>query len=181
MIDYLVDHHSKMLGHPFAIQLDTKALNEAGIAPDTPITKSLKGVSLRSAPDLLLRDLKLTWIIDDEVLLVTTPEEAENHLTTRVFDVADMVVCRDRKGKLWDDHDSLISSIKSTVLPRTWDDVGGPGSMAPADFGTARALIICQTYRAHCEIADALAEIRVVAKKTRDLGPPFKKKPSPLR
>ena len=49
VIDYLKDHHSQKAGHPFDIQLDTKALNDAGIAPDTPVTKCLKGISLRSA------------------------------------------------------------------------------------------------------------------------------------
>ena len=51
-------------------------------------------------------------------------------------------------------------------MPTTWDDVGGPGSIAPGDFGTARALIVSQTYRAHGEIADMLANLRAVAKKT---------------
>ena len=69
------------------------------------------------------------------------------------------MVCRDSKGKLWDDYDSLIDLIKSTVYPTTWDDVGGPGSIAPANLGTAKALVITQTYHVHCRIADTLAKI----------------------
>ena len=130
--------------------------------------------------DLLLKDLQLTWIIDHEVLLVTTPEEAENRLTTKVLDVADLVVCRDSKGKLWNDYDSLIDAIKSTVMPTTWDDVGGPGSVAPADFGTAKALIVHQTQRVHGAIADMLADLRAVAKKTPDVGPPVRDKTEPV-
>ncbi len=63
VIDYLKDYHSQMLGHPIEIQLDTKALNDAGIAPDTPVTKNLKGITLRSALRLLLKELQLTYII----------------------------------------------------------------------------------------------------------------------
>jgi hypothetical protein len=179
-VDYLKDYYSKVLGNPFEIQLDTKALNDAGIAPDTPVTKRLNGISLRSALDLLLHDLQLTWIIDHEVLLITTPEEAENRLTTKVLDVSDLVVCRDSKGKSWEDYDRLIAAIKSTVMPTTWDDVGGPGSMAPGDFGTARALIVSQTQRVHGKIAAMLAELRAVAKKTPDLGPPVREKDAPI-
>jgi hypothetical protein len=174
VLDYLKDYHSQKLGHPFEIQLDNKALIDAGIAKDTPVTTNLKGISLRSALDLMLRELQLTWTIDDEVLLITTPEEAENRLTTKVLDVADLVVCRDSKGKLWDDYDLLIDLIKSTVLPTTWDDVGGPGAIAPANLGTAKALVVSQTYRAHHEIADTLAKLRAIAKKTPDAGPPVR-------
>ncbi len=174
VIDFLVDCHSHKLGHRFEIQIDTKALSDAGIAPDTPMTKSLKGVSLRSALNLMLKDLNLTWTIDNEVLLITTPEEAENRLTTKVLDVADLVVCRDSKGKLWNDYDSLIDMIKSTVSPTTWDDVGGPGSICPADTGSAKALVISQTYLVHDRVADMLAKLRAIAKKTPEAGPPVR-------
>ena len=71
VIDYLKDYHR------IEIQIDTKALNDVGIDPTTPITKNLKGISLRSALKLMLRELELTYVIQDEVLLITTPEEAE--------------------------------------------------------------------------------------------------------
>jgi hypothetical protein len=182
VLDYLADYHSQKVGHPFQIKLDNKALTDAGIAKDTPVTTNLKGISLRSALNLMLRDLNLTWTIKDEVLLITTPEEAENNLTTKVLDVADLVVCRDSKGKLWNDYDSLIDMIKSTVMPTTWDDVGGPGSICPADMGSAKALVICETYFVHGQIADMLAKLRTVAKKTPDAGPPVRDKaPAPAR
>jgi len=91
-IDYLKDYHSQLLQRPIEIQLDTKALNDAGIAPDQPVTKNLKGITLKSALKLLLKDLQLTYIIQNEVLLITTPEEAENRLSTKVYPVADLVV-----------------------------------------------------------------------------------------
>jgi hypothetical protein len=179
VVDYLKDYHSQKLGHPFEIKLDNKALNDAGIAPDTPVTTNLKGISLRSALDLVLRELQLTWTIDDEVLLITTPEEADNRLITKVLDVADLVVCRDSKGKLWNDYDSLIDMIKSTVYPTTWDDVGGPGSICPGDVGTAKALVIFQTCRVHHGVVELLAKIRAIAKKTPDAGLPVRDKKPP--
>ncbi len=176
VVDYLKDFHSQKLGHGFEIRIDNKALSEAGIAKDTAVTMNLKGISLQSALNLMLRELELTWTIENEVLLITTPEEAENRLTAKVLDVADLVVCRDSKGKLWDDYDSLIDLIKSTVAPTKWDNVGGPGSIAPANLGTAKALVISQTYLIHCEIADIMAKIRTIAKKTPDAGLPVRDK-----
>jgi len=69
VIDYLKDYHH------IEIQINRKVLDDVGIASDTPITRKLKGVSLRSALRLMLRDLNLTYVIDDGVLLITTPEE----------------------------------------------------------------------------------------------------------
>ena len=87
VIDYLKDFHK------IEIQVDRKSLGDVGLDPSTlPITKNLKGISLRSALKLTLRDLDLTYVIEDEVLLITTPEEAETRLTTKVYPVADLVL-----------------------------------------------------------------------------------------
>ena len=85
-IDFLKDKH----GIP--IVLNAKKLEEAGVLIDTPITKSLAGVSLRSALRLMLSELELTYVIRDEVLLITTPEDAETQLITKVYPVGDLVV-----------------------------------------------------------------------------------------
>jgi len=78
--------------HEIEIQIDTKALEDVGIGTDTPITRNLKGITLRSALRLILRDMDLTYVIRDEVLLITTPEEAESQLATKVYPVADLVL-----------------------------------------------------------------------------------------
>ena len=67
MIDYLKDLHS------IEIQIDEKALADMGIGSDTPITRNLKGITLRSALRLMLKELDLTYVIRDEVLSITTP------------------------------------------------------------------------------------------------------------
>ncbi len=49
------------------IVLDKKALADAGVATDLPMTVSLRGISVRAALGLILRNLSLTWIVRDEV------------------------------------------------------------------------------------------------------------------
>jgi hypothetical protein len=78
--------------HTIPIELDVKNLEGAGVNIDTPVTKNITGITLRSALRLLLNDLELTYVVRDEVLLITTPEEAESQLITKVYPVGDLVV-----------------------------------------------------------------------------------------
>ncbi|HET6884120.1 MAG TPA: VWA domain-containing protein, partial [Pirellulales bacterium] len=86
VIDYLKQRHD------IEIQLDQKALTDAGVGTDTPISRSIKGITLRSALKLLLSELDLTYIIRNEVLMITSKTEAESMLSTRVYPVADLVI-----------------------------------------------------------------------------------------
>jgi hypothetical protein len=91
VVEYLKDLHH------IEIQLDSAALKEAGVDDSTPITKNLKGISLRSALKLLLDELQLKYVIHNEVLLITSPTKAESdeYMTTKVYPVADLVLSID--------------------------------------------------------------------------------------
>jgi general secretion pathway protein D len=56
------------------------------------------------------------------------------------------------------DFDSLIDLITSTIQPTTWDDVGGPGSIAP--FETNLSIVVSQTQDVHEQIVDLLEQLR---------------------
>jgi general secretion pathway protein D len=56
------------------------------------------------------------------------------------------------------DFDSLIDLITSTIKPTTWDEVGGPGSIAP--FETNLSIVVSQTQDVHEEIVDLLEQLR---------------------
>jgi hypothetical protein len=168
VIEFLKDHYR------IEIQVDKKALDDASIGIDTPITINLRGVSFRSGLKLLLHPLNLTWTIQDEVLLITTPEQAETLMTTKVLDVSDLVVCRDKDDELWDDYETLIDQISGALMPTSWDQVGGAGSITGASLGTAKVLIVTQTRDVHEEIAALLAAIREIAKKNPDEEPPLR-------
>jgi general secretion pathway protein D len=56
------------------------------------------------------------------------------------------------------DFDSLIELITTTVAPESWDDVGGPGSIAP--FPTNLSLVVSQTQEVHDQLADLLEQLR---------------------
>lgn len=163
------------------IQIDKKGLDDVGICPTTPITIRLKDIPLQSLLRLMLHDIDLTYMIKDDVLLITPPEVADQQLTMHVYDVADLVVCRNNEGELWDDYDFLTDTITSTIRPATWDAGGGPASIRGRTFGGGKVVIVSQTQEVHEEIVDFLAKLRAVTKKNanappprRDLAPPPK-------
>ncbi len=85
-VAYLKDYHD------IEIQLDNRALEDAGVGSETPVTRNVNGISLKSALRLLLGEYDLTYIVKDEVLLITTQDKAETELVTKAYPVADLVI-----------------------------------------------------------------------------------------
>lgn len=84
VVEYLKDAHA------IPIEMDTSAMNDIGLSTDTPITRNLKGITLRSALQLMLHDLDLTYAVQNEVLLITTPEDAELRAATQVYSLRNL-------------------------------------------------------------------------------------------
>jgi hypothetical protein len=78
--------------HNITIILDETALMEEGVATDQPISRELAGISLRSALKIILEPHGLTYIIEDEVMKITTQVKADEKLSTRVYPVGDLVI-----------------------------------------------------------------------------------------
>lgn len=70
---------------------DVAALEEEGISLDRPVTLMLEQVSLKSALNLMLRSAHLTYVIKDEVLLITTESQARGKLVTVTYQVTDLI------------------------------------------------------------------------------------------
>ena len=157
---------------------DRRALDDIGVQADSPITFNAKGLKLRSALNHLLRPLELTWMIQDEVLVITTPEQADALLETRVYEVADLVAARDEQLRLYNDFDQLINTITSTVRPTCWDTVGGPGSIAGFEATGITVLVVSHTLAVHEEVARLLGELRKAKRPDSDSGAPVRKRES---
>ena len=173
-VDFLKDYHD------IPIQIDEPALEENGLATDESVSKSLAGISLRSALNLFLHDLGLDWTIANEVLLITTPKVAEKIMFTRVYDVGDLILARDGDGKLWRDFDSLIDVLTSTIEPETWEDVGGPGRIASFEIRGAAGLVIRHTPKVHHQIGLVLRDMSELAEKQGDEEYPTRERSAPV-
>jgi hypothetical protein len=141
------------------VQLDRKALRDSGIAPDATLNAAgIDGMRLRTALELALRPLELTWTIYDDAILITTESEAENLLIVKVYDIENLIGRRD--SRYYDDCQSLIDIITSTLAPTSWDEVGGPGAVQEYRRSGRAAIIISQTPQVHEEIAALLSALR---------------------
>jgi hypothetical protein len=137
------------------IQVNKAALDEAAIGLDSKVTISLNNISLRAALNLLLKQNSLTFIIQDEVLMITTKEEAEKELVMCVYNVQGLVDDSDSKSM-----DSLIDAISSCVATDTWATNGGGGAeIRPLPPGL---LVVSQTAAVHEEVKGLLAKIRTM-------------------
>ena len=74
--------------HKIPIQFDKEAFVDAGIPPDTQMTRELGGLSLHSALRVLLGDLNLTHVVKQDVLWITTVDEAQRLLQKDAIDPA---------------------------------------------------------------------------------------------
>lgn len=162
VIDYLKERHG------IEIQLDHKAMTDEGIGSDAPVSKNIKGISLESALDLMLGDLTLTYVVRDEVLLITSKAVAEHLLSTKTYPVADLVA-REYGAALGDDYQSLIELITTSIAPTTWNEVGGPGSIQ--GFRNSRVIVISQTFAIHRQIERLLASLRATLQEQTAAAP----------
>jgi alpha-2-macroglobulin len=146
--------------HHIEIQLDAAALKDGGFDEGTEITKSLKGIDLRSALKLLLDDLKLKYVIHNGVLVITTPEKAESeeYMQTRVYVVDDLVL--PAGDPQIPSFEPLIELITRTVATKTWAENGGTGTMSPIQVGNHLALVFSQTEEVQEEVAATLEALR---------------------
>jgi general secretion pathway protein D len=221
------------------MHLDPQGLEQEGVSSDTPITIELgHEVMLKSALNLILEPLHLSYVVKDEVLKITSEQMRAGQVYAVTYNVADLVIPipnftggpsmglagayqsamgsvsgtnpsgtvttplamvasnKDSRqsgminpavlaqlpgttgagattqqsnspgsfgpggagGGANADFDSLIELIHSTVAPTTWDEVGGPGSIAK--FETNLSLVISQTQEVHEEIVDLLEQLR---------------------
>ncbi len=95
VMDYIKERHH------IEVQFDQNALKNANPPIDpsqTLITRSLKGVTLRSALKLILSEYNLTYVVKDEVLKITSKDEADKVLVTKVYPVGDLVMPIDVLG-----------------------------------------------------------------------------------
>ena len=170
------------------VVLDNKKLAELNVDGDTPFTVDLVGLDLSDALDSMLKEKELGWTISKGTLLITSPEEVDDFLETRTYDVSDLPAFRNKQGESVPDYDNLIDTITTTILPSTWDSVGGPGSIEKYETKGIQALVVNQQWKAHLKIDKLLTDLRNMRKSNptkEDIEklpppPPPKEKPNKI-
>ncbi len=144
--------------------IDNRALEDVGLSTDTPLTMQINDATLAYMLQVLGEKLDLTTVIFGEVVIVTTPEEAESELATLVYPVKDLVRYHPQthqeltKRQVTQQFDKLTEAITTTIEPESWEELGGPGSQA--SFPYADCLVISQTDEVHRKVAELLEQVR---------------------
>jgi type II secretory pathway component GspD/PulD (secretin) len=211
--------------------VDKPALRDQAITLEQPVTIKIDDpISLKSALNLLLHNVGLTYVIENEVIKITTEAHAQGKLGLVAYQVADLVipiqnfgdlhsttappilgvntsgtqgsplpggatpldprtlppgaptgspsgsqldanspfatqpgyspggVSVQKRGPAGTMEDTLIKLITSTVAPRSWSNMGGPGTVDY--FPHTMSLVINQTADIQEQVQDLLAALR---------------------
>ena len=140
------------------VRLRRRALEEAAVTPDQLVSIDLPPLPLRDALALLLEHFPLTFDNDrlafdprGEVLHVTTQDDADRNMLTRIIDVRHLI----SPGAGGMDEDTLIELVTTCVAPDSWDEVGGPGT---TDIYRG-LLVFSQTYDISRQVQDLIDAI----------------------
>lgn len=139
------------------INIDRHALADNGIDPSQPITKLIEGISLRSALNIILDPLGLTYIIDFNTLVITTREEEADRMVNRVYPVTDLVRTEAGDTGFTCDTEPLVNAIKGTIGKEHWVDVGGDGIIRSVPTSIGTSLVVLQS-RIINETVDSLLQ-----------------------
>lgn len=132
------------------IQLDALALDDLGIGTDEPVTCNLRNISLDSALNLMLGQMELTHIIENEVLLITTQENADTLAKARLYSTSNLGY----------DAEQLRKALIKTVAPSTWSENKGEAEIEALPNGD---LLVRQTYAGHRELTKVLEQLVAVS------------------
>lgn len=226
----VLDDLSTVTGVP--MHIDERALGAVRVTTETPVKLQLPNtISLKSALNLMLNDLDLTYVIEDDVLKITSMQAKRTNVYPRVYRVTDLVtpipnftsgyedglagalraayqmssprtdvqvmpvsmtdLGMAKNGSMggnpdvlgqyhsmgaqsgfgannppnsaggggsFADFQSLIDLIQTTVVPDTWEALGGPSTMAP--YAQNLSLVISTTSDVHDQITDLLESLR---------------------
>jgi len=132
------------------IRLDVRSLRDSGVHERQPVTLTLSDRELGTVLRVLLAELKLTSILRDGLMFVTTVERADEFYKTAVYDVRDL--CRDQQ-----EANALKAAIQSQTKGPYFDVEGVGGTIVFARPGT---MVVRHTERRLNEVGTLLTIYR---------------------
>ena len=128
------------------IIINIRALEEVGLTEDVPVTLSVEDISLRSFLRLALSPFDLTYAVQNEVLMITTLEHAQQLLTVQTFRLPESLAT---------DRSELIKAIQTCVSPDQWEELGGACTMVSIQ----NTLVVSATEYVHEGVKDFLVKV----------------------
>ena len=150
--------------YDFPIIFDKAALDEIAISPESEITVRLRAITLRAALKIIFKEPgleDLTFMIEDEVLLITTRGQASSTLVVRIYPIDDLVEVGAREAQTDKNEPSvLIDTVTACVERDSWKRNGdGHGEI---QYLEPAMLVVSQSYEVQRQIKALLDQIRRV-------------------
>ncbi|HAH44282.1 hypothetical protein [Gimesia sp.] len=160
--------------HTIPILLQDKYLEEVGVTREEMIDVNFKDQSLQNVLDYILEPLDLTYVVDKEMVLVTTKERAARMFKTRVYPVGDL--CRSspdgysalemviRNARIGEWKPQTINQLPpgyGTTGKDPWVDTFQSKGGTISVHEPSKSLVISQTYHAHEAILKLLQDLRL--------------------
>lgn len=137
-----------------AIGIDAAALEEVGITKESPVTGSYSDISLRSILNHLLRPLQLTYVIRDEILVITTQEKLEQSVEVRVYRI-------EKPSNATVSLAKFAEMLPKLIEPDSWTEQGGETFCTTYDNN----LVVRSSPDVHDKINDLLRKLGYTATK----------------
>jgi hypothetical protein len=135
------------------------SIQESNVLPETPVNFKAKRIRIGDALHLILDGLDLGYYIDHGEVVIVSKANADDHVTSRVYPVGDLIAARGPALCSDDDlYDELIDAITHGIAPKSWTASGGAGSVQP--IPSAKALVLSQNWEGHAACAKLLADLR---------------------
>jgi hypothetical protein len=138
---------SQMSTLPITFDLD--AMAEVGAALRDPVTLTVTDGSVADVLQSVLAARKLIFVIENEQVLVTSPQRGRAALRPERYDLADLAAT---PGAASD----LAHWVRRLVVPEAWRDAGGPGTVAVVAGG----LEVMQTDAVHYQLKRFFEKLR---------------------
>jgi hypothetical protein len=122
------------------------------------ITLHARNIRVSSVLNLVLAPCSLDWLVQDEVIRITTAEVAGATLETHVYAVSGLIEAGVTTAQ-------LATTIMQGISPASWK--GAPASQSPSIQELPQALVIRQSQRVHAEIEYLLEDLQAA----HDQGP----------
>lgn len=149
--------------HGIVVILDTESLAADGKGSELPFMLSGRFTSLANGLSLLLQGQGLDYLIKHDVLLITTKTAASQpeNLSTRLYQVHDLIVAPNDPTASQPDFESIIELLESSIRQHDWVDNGGTIAHIRQFVGPGiLAIIVTFDERGHRETEDLLKMLR---------------------
>jgi hypothetical protein len=120
------------------LYVEKDALTDEGTPLDQPVTLKLEGRRLESVLNLLVRPMQLAYLVEDDVLKITTSTRAAEKLITRTYPVHDLYRAQDAAEMESAPKQAGVDKSGSPIRLALYQGFAGEGEKGVGQVGRAR-------------------------------------------